>query len=114
MTASPFRHFLAILAWSIGLLSALIGSVFLLSGLQAYIGTDLTEASPFAQLLFAVGFLGLPMGLLLLHRARASFLRGFEKYSLPDPPLRSMTMSVAGTAFVIAAITAFIIANVLF
>ena len=114
MTATPIRHFFSVIAWSLGLFSALIGIMFLLSGAQAYLGSELTEGSPFAQLLMAIGFLGLPMGVLLLLRARRSFLKGFEKYNLPDPPARSMTMTIAGIIFLVASISAFAIAEILF
>ncbi len=114
MRSSPVRHFIVIVASSVGLFSALIGVVFLIAGAQAYLGPDFTETPPFEQLLLAVGFLGLPVGVLLMVKARRSFMRGFEKYGLPDPPTRSFLMSAIGIGCLVAALSSFVIAALLF
>jgi hypothetical protein len=114
MRNSPFRHILVVIAASVGLFSALIGVVFLIAGAQAYMGPDFTDTPPFAQMLYAVGFIGFPTGMMLMLKARHSFKLGFEKYGLPDPPIRSFLMSALGIACLVAAISAFVIVWVLF
>jgi hypothetical protein len=114
MTAAPIRYVGTVLAWAIGLLSALIGMIYLLSGAQAYLGADFTDTPAFVQLLLAIGFLCMPVGVFLLHKARHSFRMGFEKYSLPDPPVRSLSISAFGIALLIASASAFIIVFLLF
>jgi hypothetical protein len=114
MQSSPLRHVVVVIAASVGLFSALIGVVFLIAGAQAYLGPDFTDTPPFAQLLYAVGFIGLPAGMLLMLKARHSFKLGFEKYGLPDPPIRSFLMSAIGIVCLVAAISAFVIVWLLF
>jgi len=109
MSTRPIRYVLSIAAWCFGLLSVLIGMVFLMSGVQHYINKDYPESHPFAQVLLAMGFLGLPLSFLLLYKARHGLKHRSNDYELPVPPMNSLGMGIIGTALLIAATAAFIL-----
>lgn len=112
--ASPIGRFIRIVALLIGLGSILIGTVFLISGMQAYLGEGEPVIHPFEHLLMAITFLNLPIGALFLYKARHSYLRGFTSYDLPDPPHRSVTLAVIGVLFVLSSATAVLMVALLF
>ena len=56
-------------------------------------GVELRVPKPFEQILLAFGFLGLPSSGLLLYKARKSFMRGMNRYGLPDSPGRSFLLA---------------------
>jgi hypothetical protein len=114
MPLSPFRKLLGGLFSIIGVLCALVGIVLLLSGYNAYQNPSATDVHPFEQILFATGFIGLPVTGLLYYRARMSFLRGMNRYGLPDAPSQSLFLSVLAIGAMILTCAAFIIVFTVF
>lgn len=92
----------------------LIGTVFLISGMQGYLGEGEPVIHPFEHLLMALTFLNLPIGVLFLYKARHSYLRGFTSYDLPDPPHRSVTFAVVGVLLVLSSAAAMLMVALLF
>ena len=114
MSHSPFRKLLQGLASMIGVLCSLIGIILFLSGFNAYINPEAIESQPFEQILLAVGFLGLPASGMLFYKAKKSFLRGMNRYGLPDAPGRSMLLATMTVTAVVLTCGAFVIVLTVF
>jgi hypothetical protein len=114
MSLSPFRKLLQGLLSMIGVVCALIGIILVLSGFNAYINPTAVEIQPFEQILLAVGFLGLPSSGLLFYKAQKSFMRGMNRYGLPDSPGRSFILGMLTITAVTLTTGAFAIVLTLF
>ncbi|MFZ1731069.1 MAG: hypothetical protein WBQ23_09735 [Bacteroidota bacterium] len=114
MSLSPLRKLLQGLLSMVGVLCALIGIIFFLSGINAYLSVETADPQPFEQILLAVGFLGLPASGLLFYKARKSFQRGMNRYGLPDSPGRTFTLATLTVAAVTLTCGAFAIVMTVF
>ncbi len=114
MPHSPFRKLLHGLASMFGIVCSLIGIILFLSGINAYVNPGAPDTQPFEQMLLAVGFLGLPASGMLFYKAKKSFLRGMNRYGLPDAPGRSMLLATMTIAAVVLTCGAFVIVFAVF
>ncbi|MDT8323647.1 MAG: hypothetical protein RRA94_06030 [Bacteroidota bacterium] len=114
MSLSPLRKLLTMLASVIGLLLALIGVILLISGTHGYVSNDAVDELPFAQLLLAIGFLGIPACGLFLYRSHQSIQRGKNRYGLPDSPLHQLTLITLTITSALVTVAAFVIRIIVF
>ena len=114
MSLSPLKKLLKALAIIIGLMLALVGLVFFLSAVQAYLADGAAEGIPFEQMLLAVGFLGIPATALFLYKARNSFSQGKNEYGLPDAPSHSLLLAILTISASIITVASFVIVVVVF
>ncbi|MBE0645357.1 MAG: hypothetical protein IH600_14840 [Bacteroidetes bacterium] len=114
MSLSPLRKLLQGLASMIGVLFTLVGIILFLSGFNAYVNPDAPDAQPFEQILLAVGFLGLPASGMLFYKAKKSFLRGVNRYGLPDAPGRSLMLATMTITAAVLTCGAFVIVLTVF
>jgi hypothetical protein len=114
MSLSPLRKLLQGLAAIIGVLSALLGIILLLSGFGEYISAGDPDIQPFEQILLAVGFLGIPASGFLFFRTHRNLKRGVNPYGLPDAPTRSLFLVLLTVALIALTATSFVIVLTVF
>jgi hypothetical protein len=114
MSLSPLRKLLKLLASILGLLLALIGVILLISGAHGYLSNDAVEELPFAQLLLAIGFLGIPSFGFFAYKSHKSVQRSKNRYGLPDSPLHHLTLITLTIATAIITLSAFVIRFIVF
>lgn len=114
MSLSPLRKLLTLLASLLGLLLALIGVILLISGTHGYVSNDAVEELPFAQMLLAIGFLGIPACGLFMYKSHKSIQRGKSPYGLPDSPAHHLTLITLTITSAIITVTAFVIRIIVF
>jgi hypothetical protein len=114
MSLTPLRKLVKALASIIGLLSALVGTILLLSGVHGYLSNDAVEELPFEQILLAIGFIGIPICGLMAYKSLKSHQRGKNRYGLPDSPMQHLTLIILTAASLLVTASAFIIRFVVF
>lgn len=98
----------------VGVLSALLGIILLLSGFSDYLSADNPEIQPFEQLLLSAGFLGIPASGFLFFRTQRNLRTGVNPYGLPDAPARSLLLVLLTVIAIALTTTSFVIVLTVF